>query len=86
MVATLFFSQVRNLVTLPARLLSKVDINRCIISLQRNHDMSLYFLSFKVGVEGLVVSSGELANVSDKAFFGLEVRFVFSPLPGPEIF
>ena len=28
---------------------------------------------FKVGVEGLVVSSGQLANVSDKAFVGLEV-------------
>ena len=34
---------------------------------------------FKVGVEGLVVSSGQLANVSDKAFVGLEVsRFCIS--------
>ena len=36
------------------------------------------FSYFKVGVEGLVVSSGQLANVSEKAFVGLEVRSFFN--------
>ena len=45
-------------------------------------------MSFKVGVEGLVVSSGQLANVSDKAFLGLEVRLLsfFSILYFPEVY
>ena len=41
-----------------------------------NHFLLCPHLSFKVGVEGLVVSSGQLANVSDKAFLGLEVRLL----------
>jgi len=52
---------VRNLVTLPGRLLSKV------------------------GVEGLVVSSGQLANVSDKAFVGLEDQLTALGLPGNQL-
>ena len=36
-----------------------------------------FYSYFKVGVEGLVVSSGQLANVSDKAFVGLEVTSFF---------
>merc|ERR1719234_1180610 len=52
---------VRNLVTLPGRLLSKV------------------------GVEGLVVSSGHLVNVSDKAFVGLEDQLTASGLPGNQL-
>ena len=36
-----------------------------------------FYSYFKVGVEGLVVSSGQLANVSDKAFVGLEVTYLF---------
>jgi len=52
---------VRNLVTLPGRLLSKV------------------------GVEGLVVSSGQLVNVSDKAFVGLEGQLTALGLPGNQL-
>ena len=47
------------------------------ISTQWKHNSCLiesdFYSYFKVGVEGLVVSSGQLANVSDKAFVGLEV-------------
>ena len=62
----------RNLDNLPGRLLSKVNINT-IVNMRSYSFESDFYSYFKVGVEGLVVSSGQLANVSEKAFVGLEV-------------
>jgi len=51
----------------------------------RNLDNLPGRLLSKVGVEGLVVSSGQLANVSDKAFVGLEDQLTALGLPGNQL-